>query len=92
MKLGAYTQQPGERDSYTIDYALDMAAGDAIVSATAQVEPEGLTVDPIFVLDPLVKFWVTDGENGLSYKITITATTRDGRILQDEVVFKIKEI
>lgn len=92
MKLGTYYKQPAERESYTIDYAQDLTAGDNLLSAQATVEPAGLDVQPLFVTDPKLRFWVSGGTDGVSYKITITATTADNRILQDEVIVKIKEI
>lgn len=92
MKLGTVTQQPTERLSYTIDYAEALTDGDNAQSAVATVDPYGLTVDNVSVYDPRVKFWVTGGVAGVTYKVTITLDTADGRVLQDEVIFKIKEI
>lgn len=92
MKLGTATQQPAERLSYTIDYSDALTVGDNIQTATAQVAPVGLTITDVGVYDPRVKFWVTGGTNGATYKVTVTATTADGRVFQDEVTFKIKEV
>lgn len=91
MKLGTVTQQPTERLSYTINYADSLTDGDNLESATATVSPPGLTVDNVSALDPRVKFWVTGGVPGTRYKVTITTTTADGRIFQDEVMFNIKD-
>lgn len=92
MKLGTVTQQPIERFSYTINYAPSLTDGDNVQSATATVSPAGLTVDNVAVYDPRVKFWVTGGVSGTTYKVTITMNSADGRVFQDEVTFKIKEV
>ncbi len=92
MKLGTATQQPTERLSYTIDYSEALTEGDNVETATAAVTPSGLTVENVGVYDPRVKFWVTGGTTGASYKVTLTVNTADGRVFQDEVTFKIKEI
>lgn len=92
MKLGTVTQQPSERLSYTIDYSEALTDGDNVQSAIATVEPTGLTVDNVSAYDPRVKFWVTGGTSGATYKVTVKTTTADGRLLEDEVTFKIKEI
>ena len=91
MKLGTVVQQPTERLSYTIDYGDYLTDGDNIQTSVASVEPAGITVDNVLVIDPRVRFWVTGGIAGQKYKVTLTSNTADGRVLQDEVVFKIKE-
>lgn len=92
MKLGTVTQQPAERLSYTIDYSQFLTDGDNVQTATATVSPDGLTVDAVSVLDPRVRFFVDGGTTGVRYKVTINVSTADGRQLQDELIFKIKEI
>jgi hypothetical protein len=92
MKLGTVTQQPAERLSYTIDYSQFLTDGDNVQTATAAASPVGLTVDTVSVLDPRVRFFVEGGTTGERYKVTINVETADGRQLQDELIFKIKEI
>ena len=92
MKLGVVTQQPTERQSYTVDYSEALTDGDNIESAFATSSPEGLVVEHVSPIDPRVRFWVSGGTSGVSYKVTVTATTADGRTFQDELTFKIKEV
>jgi len=92
MNLGNINKQPAERFSYTINYVDALTAGDNVESAVATVSPIGLVIDGVSVYDPRVKFWVSGGTSGVSYKATFTVTTADGRVFQDEIVFKIKEI
>ena len=92
MKLGTINKQPAEKFSYTVSYAEALTAGDNVQLATASVSPVGLTVDNVGVYDPRVKLWVSGGTNGVSYKVTLTVTTADGRVFQDELTFKIKEL
>ena len=92
MKLGTVIQQPTERQSYTIDYSEALTDGDNVESAYAVAEPQGLVVEDVFPIDPRVRFWVSGGQAGVAYKVTVTTHTADGRIFQDELTFKIKEI
>lgn len=92
MKLGTFSKQPNEKESYTITYEDALTDGDNVISATAAVEPAGLTINGIEIADPRVKFWASGGVVDTRYKVTITATTEDGRVLEDEITFKIKEI
>lgn len=92
MRLGTATQQPTERQSYTVDYSQALTEGDNIETAFAVVNPAGLTVDNVLVMDPKVRFWVNGGTSGTVYKVTLTVNTADGRVLQDEIIFKIKEV
>jgi hypothetical protein len=91
MKLGQFIKQPGERESYTVNYENDLTEGDNVMTAAVTVTPVGMTVDPVNVFDPRVRFWASGGINGVSYKVTLTVTTADGRVLEDEVTIKVKE-
>lgn len=92
MKLATISKQPAERFSYTVTYEDALTIGDNIETASAVVSPDGLTVENIGVYDPRVKLWVSGGTNGTSYKVSLTVTTADGRVFQDELIFKIKEL
>jgi len=92
MKLGTVTKQPIERFSYTVNYADALTIGDNVQETSVNVTPEGLTIDNVGVYDPRVKFWVKGGTSGVSYKIEVTTVSADGRVFQDEMILKIKEI
>lgn len=92
MRLGTNTQQPDERLLYTIDYAEAMPDGDLPLVATATTVPETLTVESPFTADSRVRFWVSGGTTGVSYKVEVTTTSVAGRILQDEITIKVKEL
>lgn len=92
MKLGTVEKQPGEVESYTLDYSDDLDAGDNVQSATLlSVSPTGLIVDQVFVFDPRVRFFASGGVDKTNYKVTFKITTADGRELEDEVTIKVKE-
>lgn len=95
MILGTYIKQPSDRLDYDIDYTEWLTSGDTVISATVVIditETSGLTIDtPIISGGVIVKLWVNDGVNGRTYKATVTATTDQGRIKQDEVRFKVKD-
>lgn len=92
MKLGTRTQQPAERLSYTVNYGEALTEDDTVMSAEVTTAPAGLTVDDVGIFNPRVRFWVNGGVDGTNYKVTLTVTTSDGRVFQDEVTFRIKEI
>lgn len=93
MRLGVVQQQPAERLSYTISYKDALTTADNVESAIAEVDPEGsLVVDALVVNDPEVRIWVSGGVHNARYKVSVTTTTADGRIFQDELVFAIREI
>lgn len=91
MKLGKYQQQPRERESYTIRYDQDLTAGDGVNASEVTVDPPGLTIDTVQTFPDRVRFWATGGVANTAYKITVLATTDDGRQLEDEVIIKIKD-
>ena len=89
--LGKFTKQPAEKESYSIDYADDLIDADAIASAVVTVTPEGLTLMSSLVVGTRVKVFLEGGMAGVKYKVTATATTDDGRVLQDEFIVSIKD-
>jgi len=92
MNLGNFNKQPVEVIDYDIDYSEWLTAGDNVQSAVVNVEPTGITIESVFVNDPRVKIWVSGGANGTTYKLTVTITTADGRVKQDEFKIKVKDI
>lgn len=91
MNIGNFTKQPIETLDYDVNYSEWITTGDNIEEASVGITPDGLTVESIFINDPKVKIWISGGENGTTYKLTITATTADGRVKQDEFRIKVKE-
>lgn len=92
MKLGTVKKQPIERFSYTVDYQEALTDGDNVDTVTATVTPPGLIITDVSPYDPRVKFWADGGEDGEDYKVTLTVHTMDGRIFQDEIIFKVREV
>ena len=92
MNLGNFTKQPVEIIDYDIDYSEWLTAGDNVQAASVEVTPIGLTVESTFINDHRVKIWVSGGTTGTTYKLTVTATTADGRVKQDEFKVKVKDI
>lgn len=89
--LGRFSKQMAETESFTISYREDMAKGDGLLTVDFVVEPSGLTIvrSEVAALDARV--WLSGGTVGSKYKITATASTGDGRVLQDEFFLTIKE-
>lgn len=92
MNLGQFTKQPSEVVDYDVDYSEWLTDGDNVDSATVTPSPAGLTIDSTFINDPRVKIWVSGGTNGITYKLTVTMTTVEGRIKQDEFKVKVKDL
>lgn len=92
MNLGSYSKQPVEVLDYDIDYSQWLTAGDNVESVTVGIAPPGLVLESTFINDPRVKLWLSGGENGARYKLTVTMTSADGRVKQDEFNLKVKDI
>jgi hypothetical protein len=93
MRLGAATQQPNERLSYTIWYDDALTVGDTTTGTTVYAEPAGeLLIDSIETFDDRIRFWVSGGVSGAQYKITASTLTTEGRVFEDEIILRVKEI
>lgn len=90
--LGRFTKQPAEKESYSVEYADDLVGTDTIASAVVTVTPVGLTIVSSLVIGTRVKVLVENGGPiGTKHKVSVTATTDDGRVLQDEFIVVIKD-
>ena len=92
MILGTFIKQPTERFDYDITYKDWLTSGDNLESVVVTPDDVTISVDFVIVNDPICKIWVSGGENGKTYKLTVTATTADGRVKQDEFKVKVKDI
>lgn len=89
--LGSFKKQPVERIDFDIDYSPWLTSGDGIAKVDVTVSPADLLLPKTTVSSPRVKVWTAGGRDGVAYKITVTATTDDDRIKQDEFTIKVKE-
>lgn len=92
MNLGSFTKQPAEVVDYDLDYTDWLTAGDNVVSSVITVDIVGLTIVSVLINDPRVKIWVSGGTDKVTYKLTVTTTTDEGRVKQDEFKIKVKDI
>ena len=97
-KIGSFTKQPGDILDYDVDYSAWLIEGDAVSASTVLIEllagqsPGTLAVSGKNNLTSRVKLWLTGGANGDSYKVTVTMTSTEGRVKQDEFTMKVKEV
>lgn len=95
MKLANFKKQPVDVLDYDIDYTAWIPAGDTLLSATAVVDivnTGSLVVSSIVVtpLTNIVKLWMSGGNDGITYKVTVTTVTNGGRTKEDELQFTVK--
>lgn len=92
MIIGMVQKQSAEYLDYDVDFTEWMPNGDIITSAEVTVSPAGeLTSNNIMILNPIVKFWLADGVNGSTYKLTVKITTDGGRIKEDELKIRVRD-
>lgn len=89
--LATFIKQPADVLDYDIDYSDWLTEGDNVASVATAVSDDGLTISQTAVIDPIAKIWVTGGTAGETYKVTVTATTAEGRTKQDEFKIRVKE-
>jgi hypothetical protein len=88
--LATINQQPNDKRDYDINFSEWFPEGDYITEASVSVLPLGLTVG-YAMQAPIVKVWVQGGVSGVTYKITVLASTNDGRSKEVELKAKIKD-
>ncbi|WP_051261725.1 hypothetical protein [Desulfovibrio inopinatus] len=91
MILGEYIKQPADRTDYDIDFTDWLIPGDSIADVSAQATPDTIRIDSIQNSTPRVKTWLSNGLDGVKYRISITITTHGGRVKQVEFNVKVKD-
>ena len=93
MKVGTFTKQPGERISNSILYDDALDVGDYLETIDSCVAtPVGLDANAGLSSTSRARIWYEGGTDGVSYTVTIVATTHAGERFEDEIVCKVKEI
>lgn len=91
-KITLAPKQPHEVQDYDLYFGDRIPAGDTIVSATIACTPE-MTPPPSYAISgQIVKIWIYAGVSGVTYKITVLATTQAGRVIETDAISKVKEI
>lgn len=103
--MKTFTKQPAERLAYDIDltdWFQALIDVDEIASATVEVVsataglPSDLdaSLNASFLGTPptIIKVWLENGEDGADYKVTVRATTAQGRLKEIDFRARIKEI
>lgn len=88
--LGIATKQPVDVLDYDVDFEKWMPDGDALSLASAVADDAGITIDDVEVIGTVVRVWVSGGSDGVTYKITVTATTNDGRVKEEDFKLRIR--
>ena len=85
-------QQPMDVQDYDLDFSEWMPTTDTVASAAISCDP-AMAVPPSYAISsPYVKVWVYQGGvSGAVHKITVRATTAEGRVKEVEMRVKIKE-
>lgn len=86
--MDSFTKQPTERLDYDVDFSDWLPNGDAIITTAVTSSPSGLTVYVTDAATLIPKLWVSGGLDRISYVVSVTVETNQGR--NKEVNFKIK--
>lgn len=92
--MKTFTKQISEVLDFDFDFADFLAerGNDRITSAVI-VAQAGITVVSSLTIDGvLVKVYLSGGTNGIKYKVTCTAQTLGGRVVEREFFLLIKEL
>ncbi len=90
--LGKLEKQPVDYLDYDINFEEWLVDDDEVESATAVSSvPTELIVSNVMILSPIVKMWVAAGLDGKTYKITVTATTVQGRIKEVDFMIRVRD-
>jgi len=90
--LEKFTKQPADMQDYDIDYTeyLDQLQ-DTGEEAYVTVD-SGIDLINYSLIGKTVKVWLSGGESGKTYKVTVTLKTVYGRTKQADIAIRVREI
>lgn len=93
MSIPIKYKQPADVEDFDVDYSNYLPEGDSITTVELSIDILGELVLPAYqIQSPIVKVWTSGGMDGGSYKVTVTASTAQGRVKQQEFNVRVKEI
>ena len=98
--MDTFIKQPHEILDYDVDFTafLAITPADTLSTATSAISggtaslTDYLTIDTTVVATPIVKVWLSKGQTGNKYKVTVIATTVGGRVKEHEFYIKVKDL
>lgn len=96
MRLAKYVKAEIDRKRYQIDYSDWLDTGETInnvvFSVTHNTSTSPLVIDDIAVLPSgqSVQYYISGGEDGLTYEINPTMTSDLGQVREDELLMTIR--
>lgn len=84
--MDRFNKQPSEVLDYDVTTDAWMADSDYIQTASSVAAPAGLTVQSTLITNSgtRAKVWLAGGVDKVTYKVTTTLTTHDGRVKEHE--------
>ncbi len=94
-QLGRALKTPSDRKRYSVDYTDWLDTGELVVSAAIVVDPPAgtLLVDGVVVSGDgkSVVFFLSDGDDGETYRALITVQTSGGQSKEDFVTVLVRD-
>lgn len=86
-------KQAADQLDYDVDFSGWLPEGDVITTAIPSVDIVGeLVIDQVQYTGQIVKVWLSGGVNGGVYKITVIASTSQGRIKEIEFRLRVRDL
>lgn len=82
------TKRPEDRLDYDVDFTRWLAPGDVIASVVVSISTGGVVIDDHTFTDTSVKVWLNGGIDGETVRVTVEATTAQGR--EKEICFRVR--
>jgi hypothetical protein len=96
--MDSFRKQPNDILDYTFDAREFLDAGDSLLTADFTVadrngaeEPAALQLGAVDISADSAKVWVSGGTDYVDYKVTGRLTTAGGRVVEHEVLIKVRE-
>lgn len=95
MRLGKFVKTPNERKRYTVDYTNWLETTETLATVDFTVDPPGsleIDADEILPGNKKVMYFVSGGDDAVTYRVPILVTTSTGQTKEDVVYYIVKDV
>lgn len=88
--MRTFTQSPNERTDYTVDWSQRLQSGETISDYTVTVDG-GITKVSDASDNSHVVVWLTGGQLGTDYQVTVQVTTSQDRVYESGLIVHVSD-
>ncbi len=90
--IAKHVKQPVEVQDYPLDFTSYLQEVNDLAESHTVEASDGVVVESSSLVRGVVRVFVSGGQHGRTYKVSVTVTTKGGRVKQLDIQLKVKKV